>query len=215
MLKGETIANVIFIYILGFVLNSLSKYVFKLSIQVNYMFKEIKEKNLELKKMASKDYLTNMYNHRSFYNNLVDTIKKLSDNSTFCVAMFDIDNFKRVNDTYGHLTGDYVLKEVSSIIMESISNEDIASRYGGEEFAVLFPGKDLKEAIEICENIRKNIEMHLFEIGCYKIKITISGGVSAIKASSIDACDHCKFIEKVDKLLYKAKKSGKNCIKWN
>ncbi|SQB92925.1 GGDEF domain-containing protein [Clostridium tetanomorphum] len=211
----ENVINIAFIYILALISHILISFIYKLIRQVNFMLEELHRKNKALEKLASKDYLTNMYTHRSFYSNFSDILKNLNKDSKLCMAMFDIDDFKKINDNYGHLTGDFILKEVSKIILDNLRNKDMAARYGGEEFAVLLPNTELKKGIELCENIRSAIENYIFKIEDFHIRITISCGISSLELGNISNCDQRKFIERVDKLLYKAKASGKNCVKWN
>lgn len=210
----ENLVNILFIYVLALISHAIISFMYRLIIQVNLMLKELHKKNKELETLASKDYLTNMYTHRSFYSNLSDILKRLHKNSNLCMAMFDIDDFKKINDTYGHLTGDFILKEASKIILDNLRPTDMAARYGGEEFAVLLPNTDLKNGITICEKIRFNIEKHNFKMENLNIKITISCGISSLELGSISNCDQHKFVESVDKLLYEAKACGKNCVRW-
>lgn len=215
IISFEFVMNVLFFYLLSYILSSIIKENNYLEKEVKVMFDEIEEKNYILKEVAEKDYLTNMYNHRSFYN-LLDEISKSTnvEKSYFCLALLDIDNFKKINDTYGHLAGDSILKEVSLIIQKNIREGDIAARYGGEEFAVILPKMDIKNGGKVCERIRSAIESHNFIVNNKKIKVTISGGVSCMMPCNIQHCieRQLKFVEHVDNLLYKAKDSGKNVI---
>lgn len=115
--------------------------------------------------------------------------------------MMDLDNFKNVNDTYGHKKGDLVLKETAKIIMENIRENDIASRYGGEEFLIIF-NADIDAAFQIAERIRKRIEEEI--LARTDVYITISGGVVELTKEKQDV------IREADQLLYKAKRTGKN-----
>ena len=118
--------------------------------------------------------------------------------------MVDIDFFKTVNDTYGHHMGDIVLEKLSEIIKATIRDADIAGRYGGEEFLIIFPEISEDEAFRAGERLRKNIEAVEFE---NRIKITISGGVAEyIEETALE------LIEKADRNLYRAKENGRNRI---
>lgn len=119
----------------------------------------------------------------------------------YSFAMMDLDNFKNVNDTYGHKKGDLVLKETAKIIMENIRENDIASRYGGEEFLIIF-NADIDAAFQIAERIRKRIEEEI--LARTDVYITISGGVVELTKEKQDV------IREADQLLYKAKRTGKN-----
>ncbi|WP_027623014.1 GGDEF domain-containing protein [Clostridium lundense] len=210
----ENLVNISFIYVLALISHAIISFMYKLIRQVNLMIKELHKKNKELEKLASRDYLTNMYTHRSFYNNLSNIFKRIHKNSNLCLAMFDIDDFKKINDTYGHLTGDFILKEASKIILGNLRPKDMAARYGGEEFALLLPNTDLKNGVTICEKIRFNIEKHNFKMKDLNLKITISCGISNLELENMSDYDEHRFIESVDKLLYEAKTCGKNCIRW-
>lgn len=136
------------------------------------------------------------------------------NNDTFCLALLDIDDFKLVNDTFGHLAGDMVLKELSSIFQSNIRSQDIVARYGGEEFAIIFPETSINDARKICERIRNLVENHTFSIENKKVNITISGGVGEA-LSSETLTKQQGLVNYVDKLLYDAKNDGKNQIKYS
>lgn len=215
LISFEVFINIFFFYLISYILSSILKEFNHIESQLEYMYKEIANKNILLQSIASKDYLTNMYNHRSFYDILDNTMKSSEkDNLPFCLALLDIDDFKLVNDTLGHLAGDMVLKELSSIIQNKTRNQDIAARYGGEEFAIIFPNTCLKEAKKICEKIRQLIENHTFSIEDKKVKITISGGIGEVIVSETLVKEQA-LVKYVDKLLYEAKNNGKNQIKYN
>ncbi|NLV81554.1 MAG: GGDEF domain-containing protein, partial [Synergistaceae bacterium] len=125
-------------------------------------------------------------------------------NNPLSVAIFDIDDFKKVNDSKGHIYGDQVLIDVAANIKNSIRISDVAGRYGGEEFMVIFPNTDLETATKISERIRQAIESYSFVDG---LKITISGGIKEYERE-----DMTELINLADKNLYKAKKNGKNQI---
>lgn len=212
LISYDFIINVFFFYLLGYIISSVINEMNRLQNHMNYMYKDLEEKNKQLSEIANRDYLTNMYNHKCFYLYFNNIIEKSQDNNTsFSLALFDIDNFKKINDTYGHLAGDKILKQVSSLILENIRKSDIAARYGGEEFAVIFPNTTLDQAISICERIRDVIENYPFNVHDEIINITISGGVSSGYCCK-SSCQQYNFIESVDQLLYKAKSSGKNQI---
>jgi diguanylate cyclase (GGDEF)-like protein/PAS domain S-box-containing protein len=167
---------------------------------------ELEHKNRILSEMSSIDGLTKISNHRSLIENLkacmADAARTLRPLS---VALFDIDDFKKVNDTKGHIFGDQVLVDVAAIIKQSIRDTDLAGRYGGEEFMVVFTGADLVTASNIAERIRKAVERHNFVDG---INVTISGGVKQYDGENVT-----DFIHEADKCLYEAKHDGKNQIK--
>lgn len=171
--------------------------------------KETQLKLLELNgiltEMANIDGLTRINNHRSLIEYLKAGISESSrTGSELSIALFDIDDFKKVNDTRGHVYGDKVLADVAKIIRSSIRETDVAGRYGGEEFLVILSSAHLDSAAKTAERIRKSVEEHLFPEG---IRITLSGGVKQFEGEELN-----EFIHEADKRLYEAKKNGKNQI---
>ncbi|MGE4273701.1 MAG: diguanylate cyclase [Desulfitobacterium sp.] len=164
-----------------------------------------------LEESATKDFITGLNNSRSFdsyYNNCLRT--SLEENGRFSILMFDIDYFKRVNDTHGHLAGNIVLKEFGKIVLASCRDFDFVSRVGGEEFSVILKQCSLAKTIEVAERIRKNVEDHDFVIENGKIiHITVSIGV-AVYPDTVNNVH--EVAESADKALYKAKQSGRNRI---
>ncbi len=160
----------------------------------------------DLKTKVIKDSLTGLYNREYMDDVIKEKIQYSKQNSQpLSLAMIDIDFFKNVNDTYGHLCGDTVLKEFSSFLTKTLRNSDIVVRYGGEEFLVIMPLTDEKSAKEKMDKIRKTVEdMHLCN---GEVKITISVGVYQYRGE-----DQCDFIQKADNNLYKAKKMGRNRV---
>lgn len=145
------------------------------------------------------DSLTGLRNRRSFDTDL----EKIEHHKKSFIAMMDIDNFKQVNDVYGHATGDVVLKSVATLAIEEQSNNVMFYRYGGEEFAVIFKNSELDEAYETLERLRKKVEQRQFrEPG---LNVTLSVGLCSLHNTSVTEA-----VEKADSLLYEAKKSGKN-----
>ena len=160
-------------------------------------------KYIETERLAVTDGLTNLFNHRYFHDNIEKLIKR---KSLFSVFLFDIDDFKKYNDNFGHIAGDVVLRELGLIIAECTRENDIGFRYGGEEFAVIFINTEKKEASVSAERIRRKIENKKFP----NIRmLTVSGGVSCFPA---EADTRPEIIKLADERLYKAKTSGKNNI---
>jgi len=127
-------------------------------------------------------------------------------NTSMCLLMIDIDDFKQVNDKFGHQTGDDVLKKIGQTINQLVREMDWAVRYGGEELAVLMPHTDLDEAKKVANRILTSIERLKFE----DFQVTVSIGLSE---NNHNICNHKEFIKAADKALYQAKKAGKNQIK--
>ena len=156
---------------------------------------------------AFTDALTGLYNRR-YLNNFLEKFTSLrKDDTNFAVVFIDIDNFKLVNDTLGHVTGDCILKILASKLKLLSRPKDILCRYGGEEFIIIFSDIPKEQALEKAEHIRSNIEGMLFD--CEQQKITISVGLSiGTKENDIN-----QSIEEADKALYMAKNAGRNCVK--
>ncbi|ONN26549.1 diguanylate cyclase [Thermosipho affectus] len=149
------------------------------------------------------DSLTGLYNKKVLMHKIEEYIEKYGENTV--LAIFDIDNFKSINDTYGHVVGDKVLKKLSEIFLKNTSEEEICARYGGEEFVILF--NDFDKALNNIESIYDEInEYNWSEVLNDNRKITISGGV-AVYQSGLKITE---FINTADELLYKAKRNGKN-----
>ena len=165
----------------------------------------------EIYRLTTVDGLTQVYNKRYLMETLDREIGRAHRyGRPLSIIMFDIDLFKKINDTYGHLAGDYVLKEMSQTIKASIRREDIMGRYGGEEFVVALPEIDQYNAMVFAEKVRRLVERHRFLFEDVLIKVTISIGVSA---SWTELRSPEEFIKKADVNLYKAKNSGRNrCI---
>ncbi|MCM8773497.1 MAG: diguanylate cyclase [Candidatus Omnitrophica bacterium] len=158
----------------------------------------------ELYNLASQDGLTNIYNRMY----LLKALENLKSKAPFSLIMFDIDDFKKINDIYGHNAGDFVLREIAKIVKGLIRQEDVFARFGGEEFILLVMlNKDI--AYKIAERIRKTIEDYEFVFGNEIIKCTISAGVFCVENFGMSTF---QWIEAVDKLLYEAKRQGKNRV---
>ena len=161
-----------------------------------------------LEKDKITDPLTQLYNRRYMFDILEKLIKNYFAYKTpFSLIFIDIDNFKKINDTYGHNEGDRILQEVSKTIKKIIRKNDYAFRYGGEELVIILPNTNLDEAIRIAERIREKVSN---DIKMNNNSITISLGVSEYEGE-----DKFEFIEKSDSLMYKAKQTGKNRVVYN
>ncbi len=166
--------------------------------------------NVYLYKIAITDELTGLYSLRHFRENLSRVMRKYLEHAEpFSLLMMDVDNFKQVNDTYGHPAGDVLLKEIVNCIMASIRDSDRAFRYGGEEFAVILPSAEVSESIMIAERIRGRVSETLFLKGNHDLKTTISIGVATCPGNARSSEE---LVNLADQALYQAKKSGKNVV---
>lgn len=162
----------------------------------------------EIEKLATTDGLTGLYNHRRFQEKLSEELKRFNRFSKpLSLLLTDIDFFKKINDTYGHPIGDFVLKSVAKITRETIRDIDIPARYGGEEFAAILPGTDSEGARKIAERLRKSVMNASFSAVGTSFKITISIGIAT---SPVDAQNKEELISRADKALYYAKRNGRN-----
>ncbi|MBK3331674.1 diguanylate cyclase [Persephonella atlantica] len=172
----------------------------------------LKEELSTAKREASIDFLTGLVNRRRFERVLEDAIKdRKLRNYPFSVIFVDVDDFKKVNDDYGHLIGDLVLKELATIFRFYLRANTIIGRLGGEEFAILLPGVELNDAVKIAERLRRIIENREIKVesnGLKKLKITASFGVTEVKDD--DTVE--SVLMRADEAMYRAKKKGKNKV---
>jgi diguanylate cyclase (GGDEF)-like protein len=163
-----------------------------------------------LKKEAAFDRLTNAYSRREFDRIIEHSIANSQRHKrSLSIIMLDLDHFKNVNDVYGHLVGDTVLREVSKKLHESIRKGDYLARYGGEEFIVILPETKILRAMELAERLRKAIEDHRIAISPEKVlKITASFGVASLKSTS----DKESLLHEADEMMYRAKEHGRNIV---
>ncbi len=164
----------------------------------------------EIYRLTTVDGLTQIYNKRYFMEVLEREISRSHRyGRELSLIMFDIDHFKNVNDTYGHLAGDHVLKHLASVIKQRIRREDIMARYGGEEFAIILPEIDAYNSRQFAEKIRRLVEKTVFKFEDTVIPVTISIGVAT---SNADTNAPEEFIKIADENLYEAKRRGRNCV---
>ena len=164
----------------------------------------------QLNRSASRDGLTGLLNHKTFLNRFAKEIDRSSRfGHHLGLIFFDIDKFKSVNDTYGHLYGDYVLEEVSKIINKNVRSIDIVGRYGGEEFSVLLVNTDINECKPLAEKIVKKIAKKTYLKDGIAVNLTISAGMSGFPLHS-DSLE--RLIEKADKAMYVTKRNGGNGV---
>lgn len=172
-------------------------------VQVTIKEQCLVAKQEEMEKLSKLDGLTGLYNHKTFQENFEQCV-----NISFFplqLAIIDIDNFKNINDTYGHRIGDLILQRISMIIKDTVDPHDLASRYGGEEFTIILKGKEFDASFRMMENIREQIcNLKHFELN--NNSVTVSIGIQQYVPGNVKDA----FFEKTDASLYLAKRSGKN-----
>lgn len=174
-----------------------------------------REYQFQIRRLLSHDDLTGLLSSRSFFSELRrEAARAKAEKRPFCVLMMDIDHFKKVNDTYGHLTGSKTLEEIGLCITENLRSGDVAARFGGEEFAAFLLDAELAQAIVAAERIRAEIENYQFSIirqgkPSEKHRVTISIGVASFPS---DSSDPIELVEMADSALYRAKREGRNRV---
>jgi diguanylate cyclase (GGDEF)-like protein len=168
----------------------------------------LEKANQQLAKLSMTDRLTGLLN-RGTWENLVDAEfeRYRRYGQATSLVMFDIDHFKNVNDTYGHLAGDEVIKHTAAVTKDNLRQSDSPGRYGGEEFGIILPETEVKDAVAICERIRECIAQSTVETSVAPIQYTISMGVTQL---SDTPQNHMEWLQQADEALYKAKESGRN-----
>jgi two-component system, cell cycle response regulator len=172
----------------------------------------------QIHRLLVHDELTGLLTGKSFFSELRrEAARAEAESRPFCVMMMDLDHFKLVNDTYGHLVGNQTLEEVGAVIMRSLRAGDVAARFGGEEFAAFLLDAQYAQGLVAAERVRAAVEEHLFPITRHSSadlepqthRITISLGVAAFPE---DARDPIELVELADTALYRAKRSGRNRV---
>jgi diguanylate cyclase (GGDEF)-like protein/PAS domain S-box-containing protein len=164
------------------------------------------------KQQCVMDDMTELFNRRKFYEELNAEYDKIGSqrrrDDEFCISFIDIDNFKTINDRFGHQFGDFLIQEVASIIRANVRTEDIVFRYGGDEFLILYKQTGKEEAFAITERIREAVGSTYFTKNGKSVCVTMSGGI----ASSSEAEDVDGLIQVADSRMYEAKANGKDNI---
>ena len=172
---------------------------------------ELQRMNEALEQLSITDGLTRLYNHRFFQEQLSREIARVErSGGDLSLVLIDIDNFKQLNDHYGHASGDAVLCAVARAMTGVVRDADVLARYGGEEFAVIPNQTDLEGAVGLAEKLRLAVASESVEVddqgGQTQVSVTVSIGVSSFGG------DRKAFFNDADDALYRAKKSGKDCV---
>jgi diguanylate cyclase (GGDEF)-like protein len=184
--------------------------------EIEQAHEELMERNLDLQRaneilnqLSITDGLTKIHNHRFFQDHLTREIKRVNRlNESLAIILLDVDDFKGLNDRFGHAAGDEVLMRLARIMESSVRETDLLARYGGEEFVIVASNTDRLGAYQLAEKIRINVEDASFTIGetLRKVRVTVSIGVAEYEGN------RKKFFLAADRALYDAKAEGKNCV---
>jgi diguanylate cyclase (GGDEF)-like protein len=198
------------IYIVVFALSVLIALTLIILFISNQLISELRSAEIRLYEMATRDFLTGLLNRREGLRRFREEISKSRrTNQALSAIILDIDHFKNVNDTYGHLVGDKVLQHLPETLMPVLRDYDIFCRYGGEEFLLILPSTPLGVGVEIAERLRKRIEQSKYLVDKKTtVTMTISLGVAQLAENENDN----SLIYRVDQALYNAKDKGRNCV---
>lgn len=166
------------------------------------------EANEQMTRLANTDQLTGIYNRRFMYTILESEKCRSGERRPYIIAILDIDNFKQINDRFGHLTGDRVLQDIVQIILGMIRTGDVVARWGGEEFLVLLPNTSLANGMAVMERVRQTLAGKVYESDGHEFQITLTIGLA-------DSCGNQpidEIISIADERLYKGKREGKNRV---
>jgi len=162
----------------------------------------------QLRETAVTDGLTGLANHKSFNERLAIEFNRAKRyGSELSLMMIDADRFKEINDSYGHITGDAVLKALAAILKGNIRQSDLAARYGGDEFALILPETNAEQAFKVGEKLRRKVEASPIQFSDNTIQLTLSIGISSFSSEMNEPVD---LIKKADEALYMAKEAGRN-----
>jgi two-component system cell cycle response regulator len=181
-------------------------------LRIKRLQDELEEKNRELERLSISDGLTGLFNHRHIHGLLYEEFERVErTKDCMSVAMFDLDRFKSVNDTYGHQAGDRVLIELADVLRETARDVDRLARYGGEEFMALLPETCIEDAAVFVERVRREVARRPFDIGrAEPLRMTLSAGVATYPHELIDGVE--TLVRLADEALYAAKAAGRDRI---
>ena len=177
-----------------------------ISIIAVYVINAYEVEEAKIRQFADEDALTGIYNRRKLYEYLTIELEYAKREALpLLVIMFDLDNFKKINDTYGHSVGDMVLQHTASVVLDQLRSHDFFARYGGEEFLIVLRNAKMVDALLVAERIRAKVENHQYDDG---VRATVSIGLAISgEEDSVES-----LVQRVDEYLYKAKEAGRNRI---
>jgi two-component system, cell cycle response regulator len=183
----------------------------KVQLKIKSLQDELKKANELLKKLTNIDHLTNLFNRRYLAEILDGEFFRARRNKeNLSLIILDIDYFKKVNDTYGHLNGDIVLAAVAGLAQRQLRAYDSAARYGGEEFVLVIPGTPLDGAVLVAERLRQAVLEFAFPAPLEDLTVTISLGVATYPSPQVDSVD--SLFRQADEAMYRAKQNGRNRV---
>lgn len=183
----------------------------RIHLKIKNLQDDLKRSNGLLQELSNTDHLTGLFNRRYMMEALWKELQRcIRKGGNLSFILLDIDHFKLVNDTYGHLQGDIVLKKVALLLQKELRSYDFAARYGGEEFVAILPDSTLKESVFVAERIRMAIQGTAFSDELAELKLTASFGVASFPIEGVSTVDG--FIKLADEALYRAKNSGRNRV---
>lgn len=190
-----------------------SELIARIEVQLNIkaLQDEMRNANKLLRELSITDHLTHLYNRRYMMDALEAEFQRtVRRNGQLCLVFMDADNFKCVNDTYGHQQGDLVLAAIAEAVQVELRSYDIAARYGGEEFAMVLPETSLHDGVTVAERLRRSVQEMTFPPPMAGLVMTISMGIAAVPSPGIDSVD--EMIRAADEALYRAKQKGRNRV---
>jgi len=183
----------------------------KVQLKIKGLQDELKKSNELLKELSNTDPLTRLYNRRFLSQTLKTELERSKRyNEPLSLVLLDIDNFKNINDKYGHQNGDVILMEIAGIVNVGRRCYDIAARFGGEEFLLVLPGTSLEGGVKVAERLRQKVCSLSFKPPLESLSVTISLGVAVFPSAKVD--DEDSLIHAADEALYRAKQNGKNRV---
>jgi diguanylate cyclase (GGDEF)-like protein len=182
------------------------------SMHIGEIFRKLNYQKTKLERMAHRDSQTGLPNHRSLQTMLKKSLAETYRyNNNLSVLMVDIDNFKEINDNYGHLFGDRILKNIAKIFQENTRSADTVGRFGGDEFLFILPETGIEKGQQLAERLLRSVEKSGVKNDDEEIKATISIGLSSIGPTN-EKISPADLIDQADLALYEAKKRGRNCL---
>ncbi|NTV47764.1 MAG: GGDEF domain-containing protein, partial [Chlorobiales bacterium] len=182
-------------------------------LKIKKLQDDLRRSNELLLELSNTDHLTGLFNRRYMMKALDKELQRsVRNGGNLSLIMLDIDHFKRVNDSFGHLQGDVVLQNVALLLQKELRSYDCAARYGGEEFVAILPDSSLKESVLVADRIRLAVQKTIFNGPLDKLSLTVSLGVASFSLEQTPTVDG--FIKLADDALYRAKGNGRNRVEF-